>query len=172
MPELKSSSMNSHLPSLGEFSLSCGLTAWDPDLCWDPGRRPPGTATGFVIYPLFLFISPSSASAGWSCWASECTQMTGALWQSWVSCPHSFVSKMGIVIVDLSLRGMVGMSLMCLLKCVLTNLSLLLPLIWFFTGHWDKCMKTSGCITESRLLLQTVIDDNIHIDFWSTFSVP
>ena len=26
MPELRSSSMNSHLPSLGEFSLSCGLT--------------------------------------------------------------------------------------------------------------------------------------------------
>ena len=144
--------MNSHLPSLGEFSLSCGLTAWDPDLRWDPERRPPGTASGFVIYPLFLFISPSSASAGWSCWVSDCTQMTGALWQSWVSCPRSFVSKMGIVIVDLSLRGMVGMSLMCLLKCVLTNLSLLLLLIWFFTGHWDKCMKTSGCITQSRLL--------------------
>ena len=164
--------MNSHLPSLGEFSLSCGLTAWDPDLRCDPERRPPGTAPGFVIYPLFLFISPSSASAGWSCWVSECSQMTGALWRSRVSCPPCFVSEMGIVIVDLSLRGMVGMSLMCLLKCVLINLSLLLPLIWFFTGHWDKCMKTSGCITESRLLLQTVIDDNIHIDFWSTFSVP
>ena len=29
---LKSSSMNSHLPSLGEFSLSCDLTARDPNL--------------------------------------------------------------------------------------------------------------------------------------------
>ena len=89
----------------------------------------------FFIYPLFLFISPSSASAGWSCWVSECSQMTGALWRSRVSCPPCFVSEMGIVIVDLSLRGMVGMSLMCLLKCALTNLSFLLPLIWFFTCH-------------------------------------
>ena len=46
---LKSSSMNSHLPSLGEFSLSCGLTAGGPNLHWDPERRAPGTAPGFFI---------------------------------------------------------------------------------------------------------------------------
>ena len=152
--------MNTHLPSLGEFSLSCGLTARDPDLRWDPERRPPG----FFIYPLLLFIIPSSLPQPDGPAGFLKALRWQALWQSWVSCPCCFVSEMGMVIVDLSLRGMVGMSLMCLLKCVLTDLSLLLPLIWFFTCHWVKRMRTSDC-TESRLLQQIVIGDNIHIDF-------
>jgi hypothetical protein len=51
MPELKRLSMNSQLPSLGEFFFSCGLIIWDPGLHWHPERKLMGAVLGFSFVP-------------------------------------------------------------------------------------------------------------------------